>query len=224
ITDQSTLEAIAENRTAPKAVRQRARARLPEAPADRAPVDPKDMRARQLALCATVESLRTTADVARAAERVDAAQREWRDLAEHLPPRDDVAHRFDAACSTILANAASLARRWAEAEHAKTAVAENLAARDALCVRVDAIDGAEARRELAEARADWDRLAPVPGERANALTHRFARAVEACHARHRTWRAGAGLKAQLDGLAAEAEGLARATAVPKPRAWQALEE
>src|SRR6185369_10339294 len=83
---------------------------------------------------------------------------------------------------------------------------------------------AEARRELAEARAEWDRLAPVPGERANALTHRFARAVEACHARHRTWRAGAGLKAQLDGLAAEAEGLARATAVPKPRAWQALEE
>lgn len=224
ITDPAILHAIAEHRNAAKAVRQRARARLPETPVERAPLDPKDVRERQLALCATVEALRTTADVARAAERVDAAEREWRDLAVSVPPRDDVAQRFDAACSTILANAASLARRWAEVEHSKEALAENLAAREALCVRVDAIDGADARREIADARGAWDRLAPVSGERANALARRFTRAVEDAHARHRAWRAEHGLRVQLERLAGDAEALASRDALPKARDWHALDE
>ena len=223
IADADVLRAIAEMRGASKAVRQRARAMLPEGAAELPAMSAKDVRARQVALCTAVEMLVAEPDVMAAATRVREAEEEWRALARDLAPRDDVAQRFAGACEAILEDAASLMRREVAADHVRIAIEQGLAERRALCERVEGLDGADAQAPLDEARAAWGRLAPLSEGRAAGLARRFARAVEACVERHQRWRAGAALHADLEQVVAEAEALADASPVPPPKAWQALE-
>jgi len=81
ITDASMLRTVADSRTAPKTVRQRARALLPTSAGDRAPIGMKEGRARQLELCLAVESLTGTRNLLGAAEQVHTVQAEWADIA-----------------------------------------------------------------------------------------------------------------------------------------------
>src|SRR5437870_5787014 len=60
ITDATMLRAVADSRTAPKSVRQRARTLLATSAGDRLPIGMKEGHARQLALCLAVESLTGT--------------------------------------------------------------------------------------------------------------------------------------------------------------------
>jgi hypothetical protein len=224
IDDADTVRAIADSRTAAKAVRQRARALLAPAAGEGPAVGHKQARARQLALCTAVEALSVERDPVRAAERVPEVQREWEELATHVPPRTDTAERFAKACAAVLDNAASAARRHAEAEHVRVALEENLAARRALCERVDGLDGADALRDLDAARGAWNRLAPVSDERGAALVKRFAAACESCAARHARWVAHEGQRATFDVLVAEAEALAGASPLPEAKVWKGLEQ
>jgi hypothetical protein len=223
IGDVDTLHAIAEHPTASKSVRQRARALLPAEPGDAHALGMKEGRARQLDLLVLVQALRAETNVLHAAERVHAAQREWRELAPRVEPRPDVAQQFAAASEAILADAAALDRRLAEVDHAQMAFEDNLAARAALCARVESLDGAEALRELAEAGAAWRRLGPVPGERGESLARRFAQAGEECERRHERWSADEKVRAERHALVVEAEALAGTTPPPKARAWKAIE-
>jgi hypothetical protein len=224
IDDAETLRGIAEHPTASKHVRQRARTRLP---ADGGEVHTgrlKEGRARQLELCTTVQALRADADVMRAAERTWAARREWRDLTATVPPRDDVAEHFAAACDAILGDAASLERRRAEADHLQAAFAENVATRATLCEGVEELAGAAALRDLATARGAWNRLVPVAGEQADALARRFVLAGEACEARHRRWREHEAQCQDMDAMLTAADALADASPVPSVKEWKALEK
>jgi hypothetical protein len=115
---------------------------------------------RQIALCGMVDALTGEADVLRAAERVREAQQTWRELAQTVPPRDDLTTRFETGCEAILEQAASLERRLAGAEHIRITIEESLKARQALCEQVEVLDGAEAVRGLAAARSAWSRLSP----------------------------------------------------------------
>ncbi|MGH7893829.1 MAG: DUF349 domain-containing protein [Candidatus Binatia bacterium] len=224
IDDAETLRAIAESQVASKSVRQRARTLLPAGSAARTPVGFKEGRARQLALSTVVAALAAEPDVMLAAERVREAEREWRDLARDVEPRDDVAARFTTACQDILEGAASLARRRAEVDHARVALTDGLAARSALCERIEALDGADAPRDLAVARAEWTRLAPVGDEHVAALSRRFTLAGEECVARHERWRTHERLRAGVVALLEEAEALADSSPLPPPRIWDAIEK
>ncbi len=223
IDDADALRAIAESRTAAKSVRQRARTLVPSGSDERPPVGFKEGRARQLALCVAVGTLGAETDVMRAAEQVREAQREWRELARDVEPREDVAERFMTACGAVLEDAASLARRWAAADHTRTALEESLAAGQALCARVEALDGADALRDLDEARAAWRRLSPVPSEQGVALSRRFTLACEGCVARHQRWLAHQARRAALEAVVGEAETLADSSPPPAARTWKALE-
>jgi hypothetical protein len=223
IGDLETLRAIAENRSVPKGVRQRARALLPPEAAERKPLDPKEARARQLELSVAVHALRAERDLTRAAEQTRAAQEEWQALAREIEPREDVAERFAAACDAILEDAASLDRRRTAVDRSRAELEEGLAARAALCTRVEEIDGADAVRRVAEARAAWQRLAPVADERGAALARRFALACDGAAARHQQSVAQDARRAQLTAVVEEAEALAAAAALPGPKAWKAVE-
>ena len=223
IEDPEALRAIADNHNAAKDVRRRARELLGEHAGEGVPVDFKEGRAWQHALCLSVESLGTERDVSLAAERVRDAQREWEELSRQVPPREDTAARFVASCDAVLEAAASLARRRAEVEGKESARLENAATRRALCERVEALEGADAPRGLAEARAAWGRLPPAPEDEGPALARRFAEACEACEARHQRWLSTAGHRAQIEALVGEAETLAATTPVPAARRWRALE-
>jgi hypothetical protein len=221
IDDAGTLRAIAESRTAGRSVRERARARLSS---DTPPVGLKEARARQLALCTVVGKLTTESDVLRAAERVREVQREWLDLARDVPPRDDVAARFDATCEHILEEAASLERRMTATEHAAHAREENLAARRALCEQVAALDGADALRSLRAVRAAWNRLDAVSDESGAELSRRFAQACAECASRHQRWLADEARHTEVEAAVEEAEALAAASPLPKVKVWKEVEK
>jgi len=221
IDDPHVLASIAQNRTVSKSVRQRAQARAAALAGDDHPVRLKECRARQLQLCIAVEALGGVED---AAARLGEAEREWEDLARRVEPRDDVRERFARARAAALAESAGRERRRAEAERARSAVEEGLARRGAVCALVESLGGADAPRRLAEARAAWAQLAPLPDEQAAPLAARFARAGAECEARHERWLARAALRGKLEGLVAEAEGLARGAGAGAAERWTALEE
>ncbi len=216
IDDPEVLRAIAENHAAAKDARRRAREKVGESPS----IAFKDARAREHALCMAAEALSNERDVMLAATRLREVEREWQELTRHAPPRDDTAARFAAACEAILEAAASVARREAEVESAQTAVRTNLAARSALCERVEGLEGPDALRALADARAEWERLPPLSDD---GLTRRFAQACEACELRRQRWLADEGQRAELVALVEEAEALAASTPVPAAKRWRALE-
>ncbi len=222
--DTATLQAIAGNRTASKTVRQRAQALLAARDVEGPAVGVKEARARQLELLTLVHTLRALPDVTQAAEKAREAQREWHDLARDAEPRPEVAEPFAAACDEILRNAGSLARRRAEADEVRLAFEETVAARTALCERVDAIDGPEALPALADVRAEWDRLAPVSGDAGGALSRRFAQACDRCAERHRRWLAAEAQRAELERIVGEVEALGDdAAPLPSAQAWKTLE-
>jgi hypothetical protein len=223
ITDASMLRAIADSRNAPKGVRQRARALLPAGAADRPPIGMKEGRARQLELCLAVESLTGTRDLLAAAERVRTIQQEWADIARDAEPREDVGRRFHKACEETLDEAGSLARRRAETETAKSALQENLAARTALCERVEGLDDAAAPNALDDAIAAWHRLAPVKDGQDPAVARRFRLACENATAHRQRRIAREALHAKLEAVVVEAEALATTEPLPAEKTWQALE-
>ena len=122
----------------------------------------------------------------------------------------------------ILRDAETLARRRAEADAARSALDEGVVARQALCARVETLDGADAARDLATARAAWDRLPPVAGEQGVALARRFSLACEGCGARHQRWLAANAQRVDLETIAADAEALAGSSPLPSAQAWKAL--
>ena len=235
ITDASMLRTVADSRTAPKTVRQRARALLPTSAGDRAPIGMKEGRARQLELCLAVESLTGTRNLLGAAEQVHTVQAEWADIARDVEPREDMARRFRKACDEILDEAGSLSRRAAEAETAKRALRENLAARTALCERVESLDDTAAPSALDNAVAAWHRLAPMSGDLSGDMTgdltgdqgaavaRRFKLACEKATARRELRAAREASQTKLEAVVIEAEALAAAEPVPAEKTWQALE-
>src|SRR5438105_3521830 len=161
ITEATMLRAVADSRTAAKSVRQRARTLLTTNAGDRLAIGMKEGRARQLELCLAVEKLTATRDLLAAVAHVRTVQHEWAGIVRDVAPREDVAQRFHKACGEILDEAGSLARRQDHAETARRALQESLAARTALCERVERLDDTAAPSAVDETIAAWRRLPPV---------------------------------------------------------------
>jgi hypothetical protein len=225
IDDPAVLQAIAGTRTAAKVIRQRAQAMLGSRQDGQPAIEVKDVRARQLELLAAVQMLRTRADIMQAAERVRDAQREWDALARHAEPRDDVAGPFRAACDAISREAAGVARRRAEADHARASLEDGIAARRVLCERVEAMlrsAAGDASDAVREAEAEWNRLPALPGESGSELRRRFLAVCERHAARLREAMAAGAVLAELEATVREAEALADGASVPSSKAWRAL--
>lgn len=216
------LRALAANRAAAKAVRARARERLP-ADAVVPSVGLTAARARQAALCAEVVALRRSMDVRAAAAAVHEAAREWQALASQVEPRTDLAEQFAAASAAVLGLAEESERRRAELQRAEESRDAALAARRTLCERVESLREDDADG-VAAARARWQALSALDDARAVALARRFEAACEAHAERRERWRAGEAAVERLARLVQEAERLADATPVPGAKAWQAVEQ
>ena len=114
------------------------------------------------------------------------------------------ARRRDAAA------AAEKARRDAEeAEELGRQRAEALATREALCSRVETLDGDHALEQLNAIEEDWRSLAPLvgTGPEASRLAERFAVAVAACRTRHELGAQLDETRAKLETLVVSAEAL-----------------
>jgi uncharacterized protein DUF349 len=197
-----------EARSQQKPVSRRARAVLQEIEAaeqSRRAAE-EERRRRELSACEAVERLAEPADADAARAALTRAVEEWSAL--------NVADaallgRFTKA---VTAAEAAIDQRQREAaaaaEHARQR-AEAIATRDALCARVETLDGDDVLAQLAPIEEEWQSLTPLIGDgpEADRLAERFARAVAACRKRHELGTLLADARAKLDALVVEAEGL-----------------
>jgi len=221
--DVAELKTI-ESHATQKAVAKRARGIVQEiedaAAAARAAEEARQHE--QALVCADVEHLVHGTDVAAARVELARLGDAWRALGDADPA---ATARFERATADVRA---VLLRREREAEEAaerERTRAEALASQDALCARVETLDGDHILEQLSSIEEEWRSLTPLVGNspEADRLAERFAVAVAACRTRHELSAALAGTRASLGRLVTEAEGLLSHADGPDPAArWQAL--
>jgi hypothetical protein len=205
--DIALLQTI-ETRSQHKAVSRRARTVIHEietAEAARRAAE-EERRRREAAICEDVERLADKTDLTLARSELARLSDIWRDMnvADELSQE-----RFSRG---VAAAEAALARREREAEEAAERArirAEAIATRDALCQRVETLDGDDVPAQLEVIEEEWRSLLPLVGDgpEADRLAARFAQAVAACRKRHEMSGVLTEMRAKLDALVAEAEGL-----------------
>ena len=137
----------------------------------------EDNLKRKQLLVEEAEGLATSTSWIKTAQRITALQAEWQAIGP--APRKDqrqLWNRFRAACGAFFA------RRKVDLADRKKAWAANLAKKDALTARVEALAEAEdltaAIEEVKKAQAEWKTIGPVKRSRSDAIWERFRAACD----------------------------------------------
>ncbi|MCC7008211.1 MAG: DUF349 domain-containing protein [Acidobacteria bacterium] len=180
----------------------------------------EDRRRRASALCDAVEQVGSLTDVAAARAELARVVDAWKALAIGEPELVERFQRGQAAADVCLTRRE---REAAEAADLRRLRAEAIATRDALCARVETLDGDDALEQLIPIEEEWRSLLPLVGNgpEADRLAERFAQAVAACRKRHEMGALLAEQRAALEALVAEAERLPADDAGALPR-WDTL--
>ena len=205
--DVALLQSI-DARAQHKAVSRRARAVIHEietAETARRAAE-EERRRREAAVCEDIERVAELADVTTARAELGRLNDVWQTLGVTDELTQDRFARGVAAAET------GIARREREAEEAVERArmrAEAIATRDALCQRVETLDGDDLPAQLAVIEEEWRSLLPLVGNgpEADRLAARFAHAVAACRKRHEMSGVLAEMRARFEALVAEAESL-----------------
>jgi hypothetical protein len=197
-----------EARTQQKAVARRARAIITDAEAAEAArvAAQEERRRREVTLCEAVEALVEVADPAAARAELARLTHTWASLETPDAANGD---RFAAATARVQDAIAAREREAREAAELARQRAEAIATRDALCARVETLDGDDVLAQLVPIEEEWRSLTPLVGTGPEAahLAERFAKAVAACRKRHEMGARLAETRASYATLVAEAEGL-----------------
>jgi hypothetical protein len=214
VTDPETLAAIAQ-RGRNKVAARRARTRLRELddavhpPTDDKPaasMSPED-RQRALNLIRQTELLVTIADPADAQRALSEVRVAWAELQADAEVDTELQQQFDTACDAGREAIAERQReRDAEAERARTLAMEQ-ADRIAICDEIHQLAGPGAVDRVAELKARWDALPPMPSEYAASLTRRFQDVCRAYEERERRRLLAEAAASRLETLAGELEQL-----------------
>lgn len=197
-----------ESRTEQKSVARRARQIIQEAEAAEAArlAAAEERRRRENAICDAVEGLTAATDPVATRAELDRLQQTWAAMDVTDESTND---RFAVAKSRVESAIARRERELREAEELARQRAEAIATRDALCSRVETLDGDDVLAQLVPIEEEWRSLTPLVGDGPEAarLAERFARAVAACRKRHELGELLAETRAKYDVLVSEAEGL-----------------
>jgi hypothetical protein len=199
-----TLEA----KSSEKAVSRKARTVIQEREAAEAARQAalEERRRREAMLCDRLEQVAALTDLSAARAELAQVTEAWAALSD---VDADASSRFTAAQTTA---EQAIARRQREADEAadlRRQRAEAIATRDALCARVETLDGDDALDQLVPIEEEWRSLLPLVGNgpEADRLAERFAQAVTACRKRHEMGAVLAETRAKLDALVVESESL-----------------
>ena len=213
VTDAEMLSAIvqrARNKVAARRARTRLRAieeaalPLREEPAIQMSADD---RQRALEITRQAEGLVTLGDPADAQSLLTAVRMAWAELQADTDVEPALAGHFDAACDAVREAIAERAReREAEDERAR-ALAREQSERVAICQEIEGLAGADSVDRIAELKAKWDSLAPIPPEYAASLNRRFQDACREYEARERRRVLADAASSRLETLAGELEQL-----------------
>jgi hypothetical protein len=132
---------------------------------------------RKEALCVRAEALSESRDWIATADQLKALQAEWKTIG--AVPRGHektVWERFQKACDRFFT------RRHEDLAHRKEMWAQNLARKEALCVRAEALaestDWDPAANEIKALQNEWKTIGPVKKSRSDAIWQRFRAACD----------------------------------------------
>jgi uncharacterized protein DUF349 len=139
--------------------------------------------ARKVALCERAEALADSTNWIQTAEAIKALQAEWKSIGPVSRGQEkSVWERFRSACDRFFT------RRHADLVQRKAHWAENLAAKEALIVRVEALanstDWEPAAAEIKRIQNEWKTIGPVKKSRSEALWQRFRAACDLFFSRY----------------------------------------
>lgn len=221
--DLSLLRSI-ETRTQHKTVGRRARTMIQDietAEAKRVAAI-EDRRRREQQLCEAVERIAEIADVPAAEHELSRVTENWRALGVSDPAAVERFARGSAAADE------AIVRRRREAEEAadrRRLRAEAIATRDALCARVETLDGDDVLEQLVPIEEEWRSLLPLVGngQETERLAERFAVAVAACRKRHAMRAEAEAVRGRLETAVTTGEALAAAEAGDETmNQWQSV--
>lgn len=226
--DAAQLKTI-EARTQQKAVARRARTMLQaieDAESARRAAE-EELRKQEVLLCETVESLKDISDPDRAETDLGRIAAAWDTMSQQSAAGPDAAaaRRFGAGAEAARVR---IAQRRSDIEAAAEQArqrGEALASREALCQRVETIEGDDILEQLTPIEEEWAQLTPLVGSgpEADQLGGRFAQAVSASRKRHALGATLQHTRASLDALVVEAEALpAQENEAAAHTRWQAL--
>ncbi len=133
--------------------------------------------ARKLALCERAEALADSTNWIQTADEIKGLQAEWKTIgAVSRGQEKAVWERFRSACDRFFT------RRHADLVQRKAMWAENLARKEALCAKVEAlVDSTEweaAAAEIRRLQGEWKTIGPVKKTRSEAIWQRFRAACD----------------------------------------------
>jgi len=139
--------------------------------------------AKKVALCERAEALSGSTNWIQTADEIKALQAEWKTIgAVSRGQEKSIWERFRSACDRFFT------RRHADLAERKTVWAENLAKKEALCVRAEALrdstDWDAAAGEVKRLQAEWKTIGPVKKSRSEAMWQRFRGAADHFFARY----------------------------------------
>ena len=139
--------------------------------------------ARKIALCEQAESVADSTRWIETAEAIKKLQAEWKEVGPVSRGTEKaIWDRFRAACDRFFA------RRHEDLDRLKKVWAENLAKKEALCVRAEALadstDWDSAAEELKKLQAEWKTVGQVKKSRSEAIWQRFRGACDTFFARY----------------------------------------
>jgi hypothetical protein len=165
--------------------------------------------ARKLALCDRAEALSDSTSWLQTADEYKKLQAEWKAIGPVSRGREKATwDRFRTACDRFFT------RRHEDLAQRKTVWAENLAKKDALCARAEALaestDWEAAAAEIRRLQGEWKTIGPVKKSRSEAIWQRFRGACDKFFARYaqRHDLARAERVAAREAICAELEALA----------------
>jgi len=171
--------------------------------------------AKKTALSERAEALAESTHWIQTADEIKKLQAEWKTIGPVTRGQEKVVwERFRAACDRFFS------RRHADLVERKATWAVNLAKKEALCVKAEALaessDWEPAAAEFRRLQAEWKTIGPVKKTRSEAIWQRFRGACDRFFARYsqRHDVAREERVAAREALVAELEGLAAAETVP----------
>jgi len=181
----------------------------------------EERRKQEASLCAAVESLTDVTDPDRIAADLARLSAAWDTLASTDAA---AARRFgagaDAARMRMTQRRSEIAAVLEEARRR----GEGLASREALCRRIETIEGENVLEQLSSIEEEWDQLTPLVGyeREVEQLAARFAASAKACRKHLALGTALQEARSALDALVTEAESLSTQEARGAADRWRAL--
>jgi hypothetical protein len=142
-----------------------------------------DNFAKKQALAERAEALAESTHWIQTADEIKKLQAEWKTIGPVTRGQEKIVwDRFRAACDRFFT------RRHADLAERKTVWAQNLAQKEALCVRAEAVaestDWETAAADIKKLQAEWKTIGPVKKTRAEAIWQRFRAACDHFFARY----------------------------------------